>query len=63
MHFFFVLKLLDIRTTQASKNVPVDVPQIVARRIISEVRKVRAAAALARQVLAPTAIGQPTKSL
>ena len=60
MHLFFVLKLLDVGTSQASEDVPVDISQVVSGCVISIVREVGAAAAFAGEMLPATAIGQAT---
>ena len=60
MHLFFVLELFDIRSPKSSENIPVDVPQIIARDVVSKVREVRTASAFARQMLTACSIGQST---
>ena len=60
MHFFFMLKLFNVGTSQASEDVPVDISQVVSGRGISIVREVGAATAFAGKMLPTTAIGQAT---
>ena len=56
MHFFFVLKLLDVRAIQPSEDVPVDVSHVIAGDVVAVVGEVRAGTAFAGQVFAATTV-------
>jgi hypothetical protein len=59
VEFLLVMELLEVRPLDAREDVPVDEADVIARRIIAVIAKLRARAALGSEVLAACAIGKP----
>ena len=60
VHFFFVAIQLQVRTLNAGEDVPVDVTDIVPRRVIAVVVKLGAGSPFASEMFSSAPIGQPT---
>ena len=63
VHLLLLVKLLEIRPLDAREDVPVHEAHVVARRVIAVIAKLRARAALRREMLAAAAIREAPRSV